>query len=173
MKIIKVCEKCVRACVNGSEMGFDPEDCRDPAHWILKQRYDRLNPHQQAVYRKSSQQHPSYSMWQPPTSQSSGQVAADGAAGAIPSSGAPKAIPKLSRGSAVIAFGSQVGLGASCKLPSTGASSVIPTLSATSAASLDASAVLGFPNGALKLGGLYGCPSNPASVAMPFNGVVA
>ena len=46
VKIIKVCEKCVRACVDGSEMGFDPKDCRDPAHWILKQRYDRLNPHQ-------------------------------------------------------------------------------------------------------------------------------
>ena len=119
--------------MNGAEMGFDPEDCRDPAHWILKQSYDKLNPHQQAVYRKSFQQHPSYSMWHPPTSQSSGQVAADGAAEAIPKSGAPKAMPKFFRGSAVMAFGSQVGLGASCKLPSTGASSVIPTLSATSA----------------------------------------
>ena len=112
--VIKICEECMRACANGKEMGFSPDDCRSSEHWTMMNNYDDLQPHQKAVYRRFFRERPTYTMWRPPPVQESGGRAAVGAPKAT-----AKATPKLcavsggaARGTAIAAFGAQVGQGA-------------------------------------------------------------
>ena len=111
-------------------MGFKPEDCRMAGHWSLKKKYDDLKPLQQAVYRKFIQGRLQYSIWHPPRSRRESQKDEANAVKATPKSGLRH---RSAQGSAVVAFGSQVGLGAGCKFPSAGAHSITSTLSFESA----------------------------------------
>ena len=52
VRVLKVCEGFAKDFLGGVDMGFKPEDCRNPMHWKLKGiKYDDLKPYQQSTYR--------------------------------------------------------------------------------------------------------------------------